>query len=132
MRLFILDPKVSLYANAHCPIRFDDYDEPVADMALLAKEFEGTEHPGPNDLTLAVEIADTEDEVEYDRNTKLPLHARYGVREVWLVKLQSSMVEAHRNPVGGSYREIARYRRGGTLIIQELPEVRLSVDELLQ
>ena len=85
MRLFILSPMPSLYPSAHCPIRFDDYNEPVADIVLLAKEFESAEHPGPNDLTLAVEIADTEDEFEYDRNAKLPLYARYGLQEVWLV-----------------------------------------------
>ena len=132
MRLLILSPTPSLYPGAHCPIRFDDYNEPVADIVLLAREFEDTEHPSANDLLLAVEIADTEEEVEYDRNTKLPLYAKYGLREVWLVRLQSSMVEAHRNPVGGSYREVTQFWRGDTLTIQALPEVRLTVDELLQ
>ena len=48
------------------------------------------------------------------------------------MRLQSSMVEAHRNPVGGSYKEVTRFGRGDTLTIRDLPEVRLMVDELLQ
>ena len=104
MRLLILGSTPNVFPSAHCPIRLDKYNEPVADIAVLAKEYEDIEHPGPDDLMLAVEFADSLDEVEYDRNTKLPLYARYGLREVWLVNLQSSMVEAHRKPGGDSFR----------------------------
>ena len=86
MRLFMLDPKVSLYANAHCPIRFDDYNEPVADIALLPTDPE-TEHPRPLDVKLLIEVAGTVDEAEYNRGSKLPLYARYGIPELWVFVL---------------------------------------------
>ena len=121
----------TLYPSIQCPVRLDDYNEPVADFALLANDSDGEEHPGPKDVLLAIEIADIPDEVEYDQNIKLPLYARYGIRELWLFKLQSGVVEVHRNPAGNGYREVAHIGRGDTLTIQARPVVRLAVDELL-
>jgi Uma2 family endonuclease len=132
IRLSILDVAPSLYFNVNCPIRLDDYNEPVADAALSAPDFDSTEHPGPGDLLLVIEVADTPAEVEYDRDIKLPLYARYGITELWLVKLQSGEVEVHRQLMPGGYTDVQRYRRGDTLTIQALPGVRLAVDELLQ
>ena len=122
----------TLYPSIQCPIRLDDYNEPVADIALLANDSDREEHPGPKDVLLAIEIADILDEAEYDRNIKLPLYARYGIRELWLFKLQSAIVEVHRNPAGDGYREAAQFGHGDTLTIQTLPGVRLLVDDLLQ
>ena len=132
IRLSILDVAPSLYFNVNCPIRLDDYNEPVADAALSAPDFDSTEHPSPGDLLLVIEVADTPAEVEYDRDIKLPLYARYGITELWLVKLQSGEVEVHRQLMPGGYTDVQRYRRGDTLTIQALPGVRLAVDELLQ
>ena len=131
-RLFISKHKSGFSPNVQCPIRLDDYNEPVADVALLATDSDSDEHPGPRDVLLAIEIADNPAEVEYDQQTKLPLYARYGVPELWLVKLQAGIVEVHRNPADGGYREVALFGRGDSLTIQALPNIRLVVDELLQ
>ena len=131
MRLFMLDPKVSLYANAHCPIHFDDYNEPVADIALLPTDPE-TEHPRPLDVKLLIEVASTVDEAEYNRGTKLPLYARHGIPELWLFALETDEIEVSRQPTPEGYADVQLYGRGETLTIQALPEVRLAVDELLQ
>ena len=128
----MLSVRPTLYPSVQCPIRLDDYNEPVADMALLADDSDREEHPGPKDVLLAIEIADTPDEAEYDRNVKVPLYARYGIRELWLVKLRSSEIEVHRQPTPEGYADVQRYRRGDTLTIEALPGVRLAVDELLQ
>ena len=99
----ILSITPTLYSSIQCPIRLDDYNEPVADIAILANDSDREKHPGPKDVLLAIEIADLLDEAEYDRNIKLPLYARYGIRELWLFKLQSGVVEVHRNPTGDSF-----------------------------
>lgn len=132
IRLSISDVAPSLHFNLNCPIRLDDYNEPVSDAALPALVFDSDEHPGSKDILLVVEVADTEAEIEYDRDIKLPLYARYGIPEVWLVKLQSEEIEVHRQPTSKGYADVQRYRRGDTLTIQALPEVRLTVDEMLQ
>ena len=130
MRLFMLDPKVSLYANAHCPIRFDDYNGPVADIALLPTDPE-TEHPRPLDVKLLIEVAGTVDEAEYNRGSKLPLYARYGIPELWIFVLVTDEIEVSRQPTPEGYADVQVYRRGDTLTIQELPGIQFSVDDLL-
>lgn len=101
-------------------------------MALLADDSDSEEHPGPKDVLLAIEIADTPDEAEYDRKIKVPLYARYSIRELWLFNLQSDAVEVHRQPTREGYVDVRVYRRGDTLTIQELPDVQLAVSDLLQ
>ena len=120
-----------LHPNAQCPIRLDDYNEPVADIALLADDSDTEEHPGPDAVLLAIEIADTLEEAEYDHNIKLPLYARYGIPELWLFNLQSGIVEVHRQPMPEGYADVQRYRRGDTLAIQELPGIQFNGGDLL-
>lgn len=120
-----------LHPNAQCPIRLDDYNEPVADIALLADDSDTEEHPGPDAVLLAIEIADTLEEAEYDHNIKLPLYARYGIPELWLFNLQSDDVEVSRQPTPDGYADVQVYRRGDTLSIQELPGIELRVDDLM-
>ena len=131
IRLYILDVAPSLYFNVNCPIRLDDYNEPVADAALLAPDFDSDEHPGPKDALLVIEVADTQAEVEYDRDIKLPLYAHYGITEIWLVKLQSGVVEVHHNPVGDSYRDVAQFGRGDTITAAVLPGMEITVDGII-
>jgi len=75
-------------------------------------------HPGPDDIYLLVEVADTS--LEYDRTTKLPLYARHGVREVWLVDLRHDVVEVHRDPDADGYRIAQSYRDAGAIRLESL------------
>ena len=131
-RLFISGIAPGFCPIIQCPIRLDRYNEPVADMALLAGDSDSEEHPGPQDVLLVIEIADTPDEVEYDRNIKLSLYASYGIPELWIFVLADDAIEVHRQPTPEGYADVQRYRRGDTLTIQALPGARLAADDLLQ
>ena len=128
----MLSVKPNLHPSVQCPIRLDRYNEPVADMALLAGDSDSEEHPGPQDVLLVIEIADTPDEVEYDRNIKLSLYASYGIPDLWIFVLADDAIEVHRQPTPEGYADAQRYRRGDTLTIQALPGARLAADDLLQ
>lgn len=45
---------------------------------------------------MLIEIADTSG--EYDRKVKIPIYARYGIPEVWLVDLAKNCLEIYRTP----------------------------------
>lgn len=87
------------------PIRLDEHNEPEPDIALLRyrEDFYRSTHPGPADVLLIVEVADTS--LRYDREIKLPLYARHGIPEVWIVDLENRRLEVHRRPEGETYRE---------------------------
>jgi len=80
--------------------------EPEPDVMLLAArpDFYASGLPEPPDVRLLVEVADSS--LPYDRRTKLPLYARAGVAETWLVDLEVSRLEIHRGPSSVAYRDV--------------------------
>jgi Uma2 family endonuclease len=72
-----------------------------------------------------------ETSADYDRQVKVPLYARHGVAEAWLVDLAAGAVEVYRGPGAGSYGEVRTLGRGETLSPLAFPELTLTVDEIL-
>jgi Uma2 family endonuclease len=79
--------------------------EPEPDLALLRprSDFYTTSHPGPQDILLIIEVADTS--LAYDRDVKLLLYAQAGIPEVFLFNLRGRCLEVSRNPGPDGYRE---------------------------
>ena len=65
-----------------------------------ADDYQGR-HPGAADVLLLVELSDSS--LVYDRGTKLPLYAKFGVPEVWIVDLGGAAIEVYREPAGDAY-----------------------------
>lgn len=85
------------------PLRLDAYNEPEPDVMLLKPRDDDyrQRHPSAADVLLLVELSDSS--LAYDRGTKLPLYAKFGVPEVWIVDLPGAAIEVHREPVGDAY-----------------------------
>jgi Uma2 family endonuclease len=113
------------------PIRLSEHSEPQPDLALLRRrpDFYAASHPGPQDVLLVVEVADTS--ADYDREVKLLLYGRYGIPEVWLVDLARERVEVFSEPTLGVYQRSQTMQRGHYVSPQTLPDVELAVDNLL-
>jgi len=62
-----------------------------------------TSHPGPTDVLLVVEVADSS--LAYDLGTKVPLYARHGIAEAWVIEAVSRRTQVFRHPAGGGYTE---------------------------
>lgn len=82
------------------PLRLDDTSEPEPDIAILRSraDFYTTAHPGPTDVLLLIEVADTS--LAYDLSTKVPLYARHGVPEVWVIDAATRQTRVFRQPIG--------------------------------
>lgn len=80
------------------PVVLGDHSEPQPDLLVLKTrdDYYRLSHPTPADILLLVEVADTT--IQYDREIKLPLYARYSIPEVWLVDLTKNCLEMHRTP----------------------------------
>ncbi len=85
--------------------------------------------PGPKDVLLLIEVSDTT--LAYDRNVKLPLYARAGIREVWIVDLAGGIVERYTGPTPNGYRHTEQARRGASLVPEALPGLALPADAVL-
>lgn len=121
----------SVIVRVQDPIRLGNYSEPEPDVALVQPrtDFYAGGHPEPEDVLLLIEVADSS--LSYDRDLKLPLYARAGVSEVWLVGLLAQTVEVFRAPSESGYGERREARRGESVAALNVPAVVLSVAEIL-
>lgn len=87
------------------PVRLSQYSEPQPDIALLRTrdDFYAAAHPGPSDVLLLVEVADST--LRFDRDIKLPLYARHGIPEVWLVDIENAQFTIYREPHAQGYAQ---------------------------
>ena len=113
------------------PIRIGEYSEPEPDVALLKDrpDFYEANHPTPEDVYLIVEVADSS--LGYDRGFKLPVYARSGVGEVWVVDLDAACVEAYSQPSKNGYKLIRRGYKGDALTLESFPDEFFNVDDIL-
>ena len=122
---------LDVIVSVQSPILLPDLSEPEPDVALLRPrgDFYAGGHPQPGDVLLLIEVSDTT--LDYDRNTKIPLYARFGIPETWIVDLGSDMIETHSRPVGGIYRDIKIVGRGESLSTRTVPGFELDADVIL-
>jgi len=113
------------------PIRLDAFNEPQPDLVLLRprEDFYRSAHPGPADVLLVIEMADSS--LRYDRDVKASLYARHAIVEYWLVDLAASTVTRYSSPEGGPYLSVAVHTRGDTLAPIALPDCTVIVEDLL-
>jgi len=113
------------------PIRLGPYSEPQPDLTLLRPrpDFYAEAHPGPGDVLLLVEVMDTSQ--AYDREVKLPLYARAGIPEVWLLDLEALRLEVHREPTPEGFAQTQVLGPEETVAPLPFPEARLPVARLL-
>jgi Uma2 family endonuclease len=113
------------------PIHLGERSEPQPDVSLLRprRDFYAGGHPGPADVLLLIEVADTS--ADYDRQVKAPLYARAGIGEVWLVDLQARTIEVYRNPSPQGYRLVRIVHPEESLSPELLPDVALAAGDIL-
>lgn len=111
------------------PVRLSERSEPQPDLAVIRTRDYRQSLPMPEDVLLLIEVSDTT--LTYDKNVKLPLYARAGIPEVWIVDLGSQTIERHIEPSGEIYRRTEKTRRGEKMESVALPSMAISVDAVL-
>jgi Uma2 family endonuclease len=113
------------------PIQLDDYSEPQPDVAVLKlrADFYEQSLPTPEDVLLVIEVSDTT--LEYDRKVKVPLYARSGIPEVWVVNLADELIEAYADPAEGAYQTARSHARDEEVQSHTLASLRLPVSKIL-
>jgi Uma2 family endonuclease len=112
------------------PVRLSLSSEPEPDLALLKvrDDHYKRSHPTGRDTLLIVEVSDST--LRYDREIKVPLYARYGVPEVWIVDLEHGQLHFHRSLTDGAYADMSFTARPGITAISALPGVTVDLSGL--
>jgi len=112
------------------PVVLGERDAPQPDVTLLKPRTDAyPHHPRAEDILLVIEVADTT--LAYDRDIKLPLYARVGIPEAWLVDLESDRIQVCREPAGGQYTSVRAVSRGNTITPLRFPNMTVSADDVL-
>jgi Uma2 family endonuclease len=130
-RLFVRLAGPDVVVRVQNPVRIGSYSEPEPDLVLAHRRDDGflLAHPVPDDVALLVEVADSS--LPVDRGVKVPLYARAGIVEVWIVDPAERRVLVHRDPSGDGYQDTSVARPGDTVTATALPDVVLDVGQLL-
>ncbi len=110
------------------PLIISEYGEPQPDVVLI-KDLPPGRLPTPDDVLLVVEVSDTT--LAYDKNVKLPRYAATGVPEVWILNLQSEVIEVHSESEPDGYRKTAHYKRGERVGSATISDLAFDADEVL-
>ena len=127
-------PRDRWWARFQNPIDLDARTEPNPDVVLARMPWRGYphRHPGPEDIVLVIEVADST--LRRDLANKLPLYARNAVAEVWIVDLTVDRVMVHRDPDPTAQRYRSSFEVGpdGDLDIAGLPGITLPAGALFR
>jgi Uma2 family endonuclease len=129
-RLFTRRVEDSALISVQNPLTLGKSSEPEPDLVLLKPRpdyYEGS-NPGPADVLLVIEIADSS--LSHDRDVKAPLYAANGIPELWIVDLSNERLAVYRDPGPNGYRQILLPDAGQTIAPKRLPKVKIGVEEL--
>lgn len=130
-RLFSQRLSDNVILHIQNPIHVDRYSEPEPDVVVLKyrDDYYSDSLPRPTDVLLLIEVAETS--LSYDRRVKVPLYAKAGIQEVWVVNVEEKVIYGYRNPGKGKYQETSIVKPGETLTLTAFPEIVLQVGEII-
>ncbi|HKP54043.1 MAG TPA: Uma2 family endonuclease [Chloroflexia bacterium] len=113
------------------PVVLSDISVPQPDVTVLRprEDFYGSSYITPADVLLLVEVADSS--IGYDRAYKIPLYAKAGVAEVWLVDVQARTVTTYNQPTPSGYKASTQAQGNQALISQTIPNMSVNVSDIL-
>lgn len=120
------------FVISQSPVTLNDDSQPEPDLVLLKPRDDhySTAVPVPADVLLLIEVADTT--LNYDRNTKIPLYARAGIPEIWLVNLKDNSIEVYRDPSAAGYKLIIRPAAEDSISPTQFPQFTLKPRDLFR
>ncbi|AIE84225.1 hypothetical protein OP10G_0857 [Fimbriimonas ginsengisoli Gsoil 348] len=130
-RLLILRVGQTHSIRSQAPIALSDISEPEPDLTVVpgrpADYLKG--HPTPEQIDMLIEVSDSS--LDRDRRYKVPLYAKAGIREVWLVDVDGRRLEAYREPSPEGYRIVTTLAYTERLAPLFAPGILINVIDLL-
>jgi len=129
-RMLVLAVSHDAIVRVQGSIRLSQWSEPEPDVVLLAPraDFYRGEFALGTDTLLVIEVSDTT--LRYDRDIKVPLYARHGVPEVWIVDVQNDALLVYGDLRDGKYERHVAMERPANTGVARLPGVTLDLAPL--
>jgi Uma2 family endonuclease len=125
----VFPPAACFEIRSQLPLALSEDSEPEPDLAVVHGSIRDFRDSHPTTALLVVEVADSS--LLHDRKRKIPLYARSGIPEAWLLNLVRRALEICRDPVDGAYQTRIVLRAGDTVSPLGCPEAVIAVSDLL-
>jgi Uma2 family endonuclease len=105
------------------PIVLSDITEPQPDLMLarLPAEKYRKAKATAEDIVLLIEVSDST--LSFDRQRKMPIYARHGIAEYWILNVRDRQLEVHHTPVNGTYASVGILQAGTSVSLQAFPDL---------
>lgn len=120
------------YIRVQNPLQLGGIGRPEPDLMLLRwrDDYYKPRHPQPADVLLLIEVADSS--LETDTKLKLPMYARAGIDEAWVVDLRAGTVNMYRQPRDDQYLSTRRItKKSETFAPLAFPDVMLTLKDVI-
>ncbi|WP_330204563.1 Uma2 family endonuclease [Cyanobacterium sp. Dongsha4] len=103
--------------------------EPEPDIAIVKPHSHNykNRHPFADDIFLLIEVSNKT--LSYDLNEKKKTYAKEGIKEYWVVDINSRQIHVFFNPESDNYL-VNKTLSKGTLKIQSFPDLELVIEQL--
>lgn len=114
------------------PVQLNDISEPEPDVAIVQPDPLDYEdhHPRPQEIFWLIEVADST--LRRDRDLKVPLYGRAGIREYWILDVQEGCLYRFREPGDQGYGSEQTLSAQDTIAPLAFPDCLIWVGEFLR
>jgi len=102
--------------------------QPVPDLVWMTRRRYRERLPGPDDIHLVIEVADSS--LKYDLGEKARLYASARIAEYWVVDIKAKQIHVHSQPAGEIYQTLRQVHPGEKLSPACRPTATLDLTEL--
>jgi Uma2 family endonuclease len=113
------------------PVTLSPVSEPEPNLVLVKGGIEDylERHPGPSDIYLIVEVADST--LERDLHLKAQLYGRAGIVEYWVLDLCDRCLHQFRHPQNNGYSTQVIYQAHQSLTLVAFPKIEIKASAIL-
>lgn len=122
-------PGTGFDVRMQMPLSLEDYSEPQPDVAVVKGNPRDYRDAHPSWALLVVEVAEAS--LDYDRRRKLPVYARAGIPEYWILDVEGETLEVHREPAGDGYGQRQVLRAGDSVSLPGGMAGAIAVSDIL-
>lgn len=104
--------------------------QPDVSLLKLPSEQYRERQASASDALLVIEVSDTT--LRKDIRVKMPLYARHGVSEVWIVDLEKKCIRFYRSLVAGQYQNVSVSSEPGTAAVPGVADAVVDLTKLVE
>ena len=125
-----LGEKISVWDQVTLPL--GKYSAPEPDLVVLEyrKDEYKNKSPSPEDVLLIVEVSQSS--LRHDQQVKVPLYARHGIPEVWILDAQRGQMHFLHTPLAEHYIHASSTPAPACVSLQALPGATVDLTELFE